>query len=142
MTVVSENIVWPNDIAIDYTTNRVYWIDAHSDKLESIDLDGKNRKVQAQLTYHRFVVHPYSMAFLVGKNISFISDWALDSLYQFDHMSKGDVSFVYRNSRNDKNIGQVRVSGQHQKTGMIAGSRRVDRGTGRTPPPPSALDFA
>ena len=118
-TIISADIVWPNDVAVDYTSNRLYWIDAHSDKLESANLDGKNRQLQVQLRYHNIIIHPYSMTFLVGKNISYITDWYQDALYEFDHMSSNvtDAKFIFQNSNKDKNIGQVRVTGQHKLNG-------------------------
>ncbi|KAJ8310212.1 hypothetical protein KUTeg_012077 [Tegillarca granosa] len=36
---------WPNGIAMDYYDNRIYWIDARNDKIESIDIDGKDRRL-------------------------------------------------------------------------------------------------
>ena len=40
---VSENIKWPNALAIDYSTSRIYWTDANMHTIEYIGLDGKGR---------------------------------------------------------------------------------------------------
>ena len=37
-------IVWPNGLCIDFDTDTVYWVDAKSDVLVKMDLDGGKRK--------------------------------------------------------------------------------------------------
>lgn len=36
-------ISWPNGLAVDYTTARLFWADAREDKIEFVDFTGKNR---------------------------------------------------------------------------------------------------
>lgn len=43
---VNTNIHWPNGVAIDYSTERLYWADAKLMSLESIKLDGTDRRVR------------------------------------------------------------------------------------------------
>ena len=38
--VVTSNIFWPNGLTIDYPTKRIYWIDAHNDRIETTDYEG------------------------------------------------------------------------------------------------------
>lgn len=42
---ISDNIHWPNSLAIDHGNQRLYWVDAKLLKIESIKLDGTDRRV-------------------------------------------------------------------------------------------------
>lgn len=42
---VSENISAPRSLTIDYQTDRLYWVDIKLRKIESIHLDGTDRRV-------------------------------------------------------------------------------------------------
>ena len=35
-TIIDTGIFWPNGLTIDYNTNRLWWLDAHIDQLESV----------------------------------------------------------------------------------------------------------
>ena len=43
MRLVEEHLKWPNGLTIDYTTDRVFWADAHLDRIEFVEWDGRNR---------------------------------------------------------------------------------------------------
>jgi low density lipoprotein-related protein 2 len=43
--IITEGLFWPNGLAIDHVTNRLWWVDAHLDKVEYADIDGSNRHV-------------------------------------------------------------------------------------------------
>jgi sugar lactone lactonase YvrE len=43
--VINTDILSPQGLTIDHTTNILYWSDATLDKIEKCDLDGSNRKV-------------------------------------------------------------------------------------------------
>ena len=120
-TLVSTNIRWPNDIAVDHIKKRLYWLDSYYDKIESVDLDGRKRKLLVQLKFHQRTIHPWSMVFLVDKNITIITDREQDSLFEIDHTSSNapDASFVFNNSKIGGNIGQVRVTNQHKYNGRL-----------------------
>lgn len=42
---VSEGIEWPNGLALDISNDRLYWVDAKISKIETIRLDGSDRRV-------------------------------------------------------------------------------------------------
>lgn len=44
VTVVHNNILWPNCLTIDYAADRLYWIDARYHVLETARLDGSQRQ--------------------------------------------------------------------------------------------------
>lgn len=54
---VHTDVQWPISLTLDFFTRRLYWSDVFSDKIEHIDLDGKNRKVIKQAT-----PYPYGIA--------------------------------------------------------------------------------
>ena len=67
--VVGSNLVWPNGLTIDYTSQSLYWADAMLDRIESSNVDGSNRHVLTTFGVH----HPFSLAIL-GSNL-YWSDW-------------------------------------------------------------------
>ena len=45
---------FPNGLCIDYEARRLYWVDAKLDKIETSDLNGKNRVTLIQQVPHPF----------------------------------------------------------------------------------------
>lgn len=43
--LVTDNLVWPNGLALDLPAGRLYWLDAHTDEAHSVTLNGTDRKV-------------------------------------------------------------------------------------------------
>ncbi|CAG2178352.1 unnamed protein product, partial [Oppiella nova] len=79
-TVVS----WPNGIAVDYLTNKIYWVDAKRDYIASADFEGHH------LTYISegdSTPHPFALG--VFKNYIYFDDW---NLQQIILMNKNDGS--------------------------------------------------
>ena len=73
---------WPNGIFIDYTEDRVYWIDAWIDAIDSCDLNGNNRSQVASRIHPFFNMHPFD--FTVYDDILYWSDWNTDSIERFN----------------------------------------------------------
>ena len=46
LVIISSNLTWPNGLAIDYESQRLYWADAGMKTIEYAGLDGSNRKVR------------------------------------------------------------------------------------------------
>ncbi|XP_059146362.1 low-density lipoprotein receptor-related protein 4-like [Physella acuta] len=44
-TLANTNLRWPNEVVIDYTTNMLYFVDGGLGTLETMDLNGANRRV-------------------------------------------------------------------------------------------------
>lgn len=44
---VSNDLHWPNGLAIDFPNERLYWTDAKKMTIESIRLDGTDRRVSS-----------------------------------------------------------------------------------------------
>ena len=70
--IIRSNIFWPNGLTIDYTTSRLYWVDAYLDKIETSDLEGRGRKVLLRVS------HPYGVT--VYNGILYWSDWTTRSV--------------------------------------------------------------
>nr|QBF03701.1 vitellogenin receptor [Laodelphax striatellus] len=66
---VRNDIEWPNGITTDHGNQRLYWVDAKLATIESIRLDGKDRR---KVLEHA-LVHPYSIA--VFEDTLYWSDW-------------------------------------------------------------------
>jgi len=74
IAIVSEDIKWPNALAVDHGRNRLYWTDAYHDKIETSSLTGSDR----QLVNMDNVDHPFSME--VFGDFIFWSDWNLKKI--------------------------------------------------------------
>ena len=59
----SIGLVWPNGLALDYTTQTLYWIEASLDRMESSDVNGLNRRVLITAG----IDHPYGIDVFQGK---------------------------------------------------------------------------
>nr|BAC02725.2 vitellogenin receptor [Periplaneta americana] len=96
---VSTDLRFPNGLTIDYHNSRLYWVDAKLLVIESIKLDGSDRRVVLK----DVVKHPYAIA--VFEDTLYWSDWhgrdiqACNKFTGKDHRiiirekSKGD--FIY-----------------------------------------------
>lgn len=45
MNLVSSNIIWPSDLTVDSPSERIYWVDAKHQKIETIRFDQSDRRV-------------------------------------------------------------------------------------------------
>ena len=66
----------PNSIFVDYTQDRIYWIDALIDAIDSTDLNGNNRRLIASRP--SLNMHPFD--FTVYDDVLYWSDWNTDSI--------------------------------------------------------------
>ena len=68
------NLRTPYALAIDYTTQTLYWADYTLNKLESSNTDGSNRRL-----LNSNLRDPYAMTFFDGK--LFWTDWRYNGIY-------------------------------------------------------------
>lgn len=47
IVIISSNLTWPNGLAIDYETKRLYWADAGMKTIEFGNFDGSDRQVMS-----------------------------------------------------------------------------------------------
>ncbi|KAJ8934130.1 hypothetical protein NQ314_013589 [Rhamnusium bicolor] len=90
---VSDDIHWPNGLALDYPNQRLYWTDARKMSLESIRLDGTDRRIVLE----GIVKHPYAIA--VFENRLYWSDWATHSIQSCDKFSGKNHHTIIKESR-------------------------------------------
>ena len=112
-TLHSTSLVWPNDIAIDYESQTIYWVDAQLDKIESSHVDGSNR----QLISEAFILHPFSISFHQG--VLYWSDWSLNNVVYTQLPTEGRVEALVQGLRNNP-MGVKVVALDAQPTGELA----------------------
>uniref|UniRef100_A0A8P4KAA0 EGF-like domain-containing protein n=1 Tax=Dicentrarchus labrax TaxID=13489 RepID=A0A8P4KAA0_DICLA len=77
VVLISNNLGWPNGLAIDMAGSQLLWADAHTERIESADLNGQNRR-----TLVTPVQHPYGLT-LLGPHI-YWTDWQSRSIQRAD----------------------------------------------------------
>lgn len=82
--VLVDNVTWPNGLALDWANGRIYWIDAVSFTIESVKINGEDRRVILQGVFK----HPFAL------------DVFGDKLYWSDH---GTQSIEYCDKFTGKN---------------------------------------
>lgn len=85
--MISKNLNWPNGLAIDRPSNRLYWNDAKLNTIESSDLNGNDRKMIIEN-----VPHPYGLV-VVGNHI-YWTDWQTKALHRADKSSGADRTII------------------------------------------------
>ncbi|EEC19315.1 lipophorin receptor, putative [Ixodes scapularis] len=75
MNLVHDGLGWPHGLAIDKQGSRLIWADAKQDVIESVGLDGKNRRVLV-----RDIAHPYGVAAFSGN--LYWTDWETRAIHQ------------------------------------------------------------
>ena len=70
----STGVAWPNGIALDYSTQRIYWVDALLDRIEYSSYNGSNRVVLLSDLPHPFAI-------TIEGSLVFWTDWAINSVF-------------------------------------------------------------
>lgn len=76
--LVADAVAWPNGLAYDRPTDRLYWCDAKLNTIEYLELDTMKRAVLLQ----RDDVHPFGLA--VFESTVYWSDWSSSSIEMFN----------------------------------------------------------
>ncbi|XP_045625309.2 sortilin-related receptor isoform X2 [Procambarus clarkii] len=71
---------WPNGIAIDFQTDRIFFADARRDYIASADLDGRNMKTI--ISHSEKVMQPFALG--IYKSTVFWDDWTVYQVLQAD----------------------------------------------------------
>ncbi|XP_058806257.1 vitellogenin receptor-like [Phymastichus coffea] len=83
---IKDKLGWPNGLTIDYPSERLYWVDAKLKVIESIHLDGVNRRT----VLHDVAKHPYSIA--IFGNRLYWSDWSTNSIHSCNKFTGKDFT--------------------------------------------------
>ena len=106
----SSGLIWPNGITLDHSTQVLYWIDGHHDKIESSNTDGSNRVIIA----NAYIYRPFSIT--VFKETIYFTD----RLTGINAVPKagGTVQVIYNNVC-DETLGIEVVAEECQPRGNI-----------------------
>nr|QCX35737.1 vitellogenin receptor [Locusta migratoria] len=85
---------WPNGITIDLGNERLYWVDAKLKSIESVNLDGTDRRVILETS----VKHPFSTAVL--ENTLYWSDWEDRQVASCHKFTGKDYKVLVRSLKN------------------------------------------
>lgn len=102
-TVITENLVWPNGLAIDTQTDKLYWNDAKRKVIETSELDGLNRKMLM-----KGVQHPYGLS-IMG-DLLYWSDWQTKSIHQVNKNTGKDDKVIVNKLDGVMDIRTISVS--------------------------------
>ncbi|KAH7701212.1 very low-density lipoprotein receptor, partial [Aphelenchoides avenae] len=100
--IVNTKIYWPNTIALDYTTNRVYFADSKLDYIDFVNYDGTGRT--QVLASPKLVQHPHAMA--IFEDMIYYSDRRLQRLQLYPKYPNG-TSKEYPSHTFSKALGVV-----------------------------------
>ncbi|GAB1865448.1 Putative vitellogenin receptor [Camponotus japonicus] len=89
---ITENLGWPVSLTIDYPNNRLYWLDKRKNVIESIRLDGTDRRV----VLDDIIQSPYSLA--VFENKLYWSDWHENTIQSCDKFTGKDWKIITHTS--------------------------------------------
>jgi len=110
VTMVTSNLQWPNGITLDRQGRLVFWVDAGTGRVESIDYHGNNRK----LLYQQNGFHFFGVTFL--SPYLFVSEWANTGVFKLNTSSGEIKGWVYF-SGIDKVMGLVPYDSSWQLSG-------------------------
>ncbi|VDK80448.1 unnamed protein product [Litomosoides sigmodontis] len=90
--IITEDLIWPNALAIDYVARRLYWADAFRDVIEAADLDGRSRRII--ISDGKLVPHVFGLA--VFDDMIFWSDWNRRGVLFADKLTGQNVKTLLR----------------------------------------------
>ena len=82
--LVNDSVAWPNGLTIDYLFRKIYWADAKLDKIEVMDLDGRNRRVGLNDKL------PHIFGFTVLGDRLYWTDWQKRAIESVDKRTRKD----------------------------------------------------
>lgn len=68
--IITKDVWWPNGLTIDFTLNRLYWIDAKLRRIETCDMNGHHRVLVRKLSFYS---HPFAIS--VFEDHIYWTDW-------------------------------------------------------------------
>ena len=92
-TTNGDNIAWPNALAIDFFTDRLWYADAHLDYIAYCDFNGENRRYMLKSPDQ--IKHVFALSIL--DNTLFWSDWNRKAILSADKFTGENIK-VLRNS--------------------------------------------
>ena len=88
VAIVTSNLSWPNGIGLDRRNKLVFWVDARTDAIESVDYNGNKRT----LLFQQYGIHFFGVTF--ASTYLFVTEWATNGVYKVDASNGTIVSGV------------------------------------------------
>lgn len=88
--IVTTDIIWPNGLAIDHVSRRLFWVDAKLHIISSADYDGSNRRVIVSSPLA--VKHPFSLD--VFEDWLYWTDWDLEVINKANKFTGENVTAI------------------------------------------------
>lgn len=82
--ILVDDVLWPNGLALDWPSRRLYWADARTGVIECVTITGKDRRT----VIDDIVSHPFGLA--VFENRLYWSDWETRSIESADKFTGKD----------------------------------------------------
>ena len=105
------NLVWPNGLTLDYSTQVLYWADANLDKIESSNVNGSNRRVLVNIAGY----HPFGITLF--EDTLYFSDWIINGIRTTNKSGGQSVQTLYRTDCSLRPYGVQVFSEQRQPQG-------------------------
>uniref|UniRef100_A0A663ENB9 EGF-like domain-containing protein n=1 Tax=Aquila chrysaetos chrysaetos TaxID=223781 RepID=A0A663ENB9_AQUCH len=117
LPIVNTTLGWPNGLAIDWSSLRLYWVDAFFDKIEHSTFDGLDRRTLERITQ---MTHPFGLTIFGG--YAYFTDWRLGGIVRVRKSDGGEMTIIRRGI---SNIMHVKAYDAHSQIG----SNYCNRGT-------------
>lgn len=88
--LINQNLEWPSSLTIDYANDRLYWIDGKRKLIESVRLDGTDRRI----ILNGIAKKPFSLA--VFENKLYWSDWISNSIQSCNKFTGKDWNILLK----------------------------------------------
>uniref|UniRef100_A0A3Q2Q3X8 Low-density lipoprotein receptor-related protein 2 n=1 Tax=Fundulus heteroclitus TaxID=8078 RepID=A0A3Q2Q3X8_FUNHE len=91
VSIVNTTLGWPNGLAIDWSSMRLYWVDAFFDKIEHSNFNGQNRLSLDRITQ---ISHPFGLTIFEG--FAYFTDWRLGGIVRVRKTDGGQMVVIRR----------------------------------------------
>ncbi|KRX90216.1 Prolow-density lipoprotein receptor-related protein 1, partial [Trichinella pseudospiralis] len=81
---------WVNGLTIDYIAERLYWTDAKSDSIHTVNYDGQDHHLV--LSNHDFMSHPFAIT--VFEDFVYWTDWRVNSVVRANKWNGSSVQII------------------------------------------------
>ncbi|XP_059416188.1 low-density lipoprotein receptor-related protein 8-like isoform X6 [Carassius carassius] len=98
--LVSERIEWPNGIALDLSSRRLYWVDSKLHLISSVDLNGDNRRVLLSSMDH--LGHPFALTLFEDR--VYWTDLKDEAIYSVNRLTGHDVAMLAQHLNNPLDV--------------------------------------
>ncbi|KAL8183430.1 UNVERIFIED_CONTAM: Low-density lipoprotein receptor- protein 2 [Gekko kuhli] len=91
LSIVNTTLGWPNGLAIDWSSLRLYWVDAFFDKIEHSTFDGLDRRSLQRINQ---MTHPFGLTIFGG--YAYFTDWRLGGIVRVRKTDGGEMTVIRR----------------------------------------------